>query len=59
MNKLSDWKWAIEFSGSVGQKDAKIPPMLFESRSIARRMNNLMIPKGRVVAVVIKEIKRK
>lgn len=59
MNKLSDWRWAVDCSNSKGQTDQKIPPELFLSRSAAQRYNNITFPKGRVVQITIKEIKRK
>lgn len=59
MPKLSDWKWCVDYSNSVGQKDAKIAPLFFKSREAARSHNYEYVMKGRVVAVVIKEIKRK
>lgn len=58
MNKLSDWKWAIDYSKSVGQEDEKLAPIFFSSRAKAQEWNRSMYPNGRVLAVVIRE-KRK
>jgi len=59
-NKLSDWKWCVDYSNSVGQKDAKIPPIFFETREDARDYAYHYLPEGgRVVQVIIKEKRKK
>lgn len=54
MTKLSDWKWCIDYSKTVGQKDTKIAPFIFSSRDNAQKANKKMFPKGRIVKVEIK-----
>jgi hypothetical protein len=58
MPKLSDWKWCIDFSKVVGQKEAKIPPQFFRSRKEARDLNQEFEGAGRVIRVSIREIKK-
>ena len=50
-NPLMLYTWMIDFSNSIGQKEAKIAPLLFTSRSAARKHNSSSFPKGKVVKI--------
>lgn len=58
MKSLKQWKWAIDFSQSIGQIDADIPPILFFSREEARNFNKKTFPKGKVVAIKITKVSK-
>lgn len=56
MNTLKQYQWAIDYTESIGQKDAYIKPVLFTSKSAARKHNLQHMPQGVVRKIIIKVI---